>query len=103
MAIARALDTDAYLRTHAERIYFSGINTEVQSARTILKHIRRDDLPDPFPRRDCHQKHWTGLTEKDQVTEALDVLVEYQWLTVETIATGGRPSTKYSINPKARR
>ncbi|MCP4600905.1 MAG: DUF3987 domain-containing protein [Proteobacteria bacterium] len=99
-ATAKALDWDVYLQKHAERIYFSGLNTEAQAAQTILRHVRRGKLPQQFTRRDVHQKHWSGLTDLEKVSGALDMLTEYHWLTGESVPTGGRPTIRYQVNPR---
>ena len=100
-AMFKALEWDYYLRHHAERIYFAGLNTDAQAAQTILTKVRSGKLDQHFTRRDVNQKNWGGLTDLKQVESALELLTEYDWLRCEVLATGGRPSTRYSISPKA--
>jgi hypothetical protein len=46
-------------------------------------------------------KGWAGLSTKEQAHNAIEALVEYDWLVETEIRSGGRPTVKYSLNPKA--
>jgi hypothetical protein len=46
---------------------------------------------------------WTGLGDRDTVTEAVDMLAVHGWLTETPLVTGGRPTTLYSLAPGADR
>ena len=43
---------------------------------------------------------WSLLTDRDMVHAALQLLVDYDWLSVDTVKTSGRPATVYTVNPK---
>ena len=90
-----------YLETHARRLYSSGADPRVQSARALLERIRKGDLTDGFsPREVYHARHWTYLNSAEQVTNALKLLEEFGWIKMETIKTSGRPSIKVHIHPE---
>lgn len=98
-AVAAAVD---YLEPHARRAYASGAASAVDAAKAILSRIRRGDLADGFTGRDLHRRGWTGLSDHEAVTAGLDLLTDYQWLDRRDVETGGRPSTVYFINPRAK-
>lgn len=99
-ATLQALGWAEYLETHANRAYGSVTQVEVGAAKAILKHLRKGDLPLEFSARDVYRKGWSHLSAKEQVTDALSLLVDYDWLREEQVTTGGRTSTVYHANPK---
>ena len=101
--LARALAWDEYLRTHAIRIYQSATQPETTGAKTILKNIKSKVLIDGFTAREIAQRQWAGLGEVEAVKKALALLIDYEYINPQISLTspkGGRPSEKYSINPK---
>jgi putative DNA primase/helicase len=101
VAVERALQWAAYLETHAARTYASTTIASADAARAILAKIKSGHLKAPFGSRDVWRPQWSRLTDRDTVQEALQMLVGYDWLAVEVVATNGRPATVYSVNPKA--
>ncbi|MGB7977595.1 MAG: DUF3987 domain-containing protein [Chlamydiales bacterium] len=92
-----------YLETHAKRLYASGEDPSMESARALLERIKRGDLSDGFSPRDVyHAKHWSKLDTAEQVANAIKLLEEFGWVRTETTKTIGRPSTKVSIHPQLR-
>ncbi len=95
-ATARALDWADYLLSHAQRLYSIAINQSIDNARLILK--RKNKLDNPFTARDIHRKNWIGLDSINAVTEALEYLIDFNYLIsidLATTAQGGRPSITY--------
>lgn len=101
-ALLRALAIAEYAEAHARRCYSAADQGEVIAAKAILAHIRKGDLTDGFALRDVHQSKWSKLTDREQVQKGLDLLVELDWLRGRKVQTGGCPSVKYAINPRAR-
>lgn len=99
-ATLRALAWSEYLESHAVRAYASVTNSTASAARLILKRIR--ELPEPFTARDVYRNQWSGLSDRDAVRDALDMLADYGHLIAETPDTGGRPTVVYRLNPRAR-
>jgi hypothetical protein len=90
-----------YLKHHANRIYASVSGRDAAAVRLLAERLLDNQLPDGFTCRTLTLRGWSGLGTKEQAQDAIDALVEYEWLT-ETIASGaGRPTVKYSLNPKA--
>lgn len=90
-----------YLASHANRIYDSGASIIPEVANRLLAHIRSGDLQPPFTARDIyHGKHWSGLTNQDEVEEVLSYLMDKNYLACEITRTVGRPSKKYCVHPK---
>lgn len=100
-ALLHALTWADYLRSHAIRLYAAGTCSAEAGARLILD--RRKALPSPFRARDVHQKGWAGLSDRDSVEAALQILVSTHNLApreVTTSAAGGRPTLEYLWHPK---
>ena len=104
IATGRALDWADYLRSHAARLYGAGTIIAENGARLICD--RRDQLAAKFTARDVQRKAWAGLSDKDAVTAAFDLLIEAHHVRGSTIPStdaGGRPSVVYEWNPKLSR
>ena len=103
-AMLRSLAWGTYLESHARRIYGGAIAAEVGAARAILSRVKRGDVKrEGFTARDIYRNQWGGLDDPELVQQALDYLVEMDWLR-ERIDKGntGRPSAVYTSNPKGR-
>ena len=97
---------DDYLRPHARRIYrhFGGDSSR-EGARRIAEWIRSEGH-ECFTRREIERKQWSGLTKRDDVDAALEALENGHWIFAPqqvSSTTGGRPTTRYQVNPKALR
>lgn len=93
-----------YLESHARRAYGALSLDNVSAARSIWRHVKRGDLPQPFTARDIQRKGWSGLGQKERVEAGLKALCEADWLASnipDAGPGGGRPSTLYRANPKA--
>jgi hypothetical protein len=105
-ALLKALATAHYLESHARRVYGSASEGELAAAKTIMKHIRNDDLQDGFTARDVHQRGWAHLTEREQVGAGLSLLVDLDYLAPSALSArveGGRPKVNYLVNPRSLR
>lgn len=101
-AMLRALALGDYFASHARRLHDSGRRAVARAARAIVEKLTAGALVEPFSLRDVHQRDWSGLTDRQIVAEALDMLVSHGWLAEATIATGGRSTTTYSLTEGAR-
>jgi len=102
-AAARALDWADYLKAHAARLYAVGAVSAETGARLIIE--RRGQLEEPFKARDIQRKGWAGLTDRDAVADALELLITAGHIRGATAASndaGGRPSTAYTWNPQTK-
>ncbi len=102
-ALNRAIGWGEYLLSHARRIYSIAISPDTAEGMALAKKIMSGALPDAFALRDIYRHCWIGLATRDAATRAADVLVDLDWLAVSVEETGGRPRTRYSVNPKLRR
>ena len=110
--LIRALSFGDYLRPHANRLYAAAVTPETTDAVTLLSRIKAGKLVDrdgvileSFTPRQVALKHWAGLGTPDAVRKAADVLADFDYLrrdVVQSGAAGGRPSDRYTINPRAR-
>jgi hypothetical protein len=88
-----------YLESHAARVYGAVTSLGLEAAKEIIKHIRRGDIKNGCKPKDVYRHQWSRLATTEDVKAGLDLLVEYDWLTVEKTTTGGRPSEIIRINP----
>ena len=99
-SLAMALELADYLRSHSERLYSIVSNSAIKAAKLLLK--RKDKLPPPFTPRQIQQKGWSGLSDKDEVYDALTVLLDHHQIKREAVPnTGGRPSIRFHWNTGA--
>jgi hypothetical protein len=101
-AVAMALEWAAYLEAHARRAYASLSVDHGDLARAIWRKIEKGDLRDGFTEREIYRRNWSNMQKGSRLSEALKLLVECDWLAARTGTNGGRPTTAYFINPKAR-
>jgi putative DNA primase/helicase len=99
-ATTRALAWADYLESHARRIYAPVVQPANQAAHALASKLRDGSLPEKFTAREVHQKKWSGLTNREAVQDALDTLEDLGWLVSQEEQTGGRPRTRYLINPR---
>ncbi|RIV27037.1 DUF3987 domain-containing protein [Fibrisoma montanum] len=102
-ATQMSIDWCEYLMSHARRIYGLLDTVTIESARELLRHLKRGDLQDGFKVRDVARMRWKYLTSTDQVEAAVLELTSRHYLSEEQPASskGGRPeSPQYLINPK---
>lgn len=99
-ATLQALAWGEYLESHARRAYGSVSQPETAAAKAILARIRKGDLQDGFAGWQVWRPGWALLSDREQVADALRLLVDYEWLQEDRRTdTGGRPSTVYHVNP----
>jgi putative DNA primase/helicase len=104
-ATARALDWSEYLRSHAERAYSSVTMPTIGTAKRIANAIAKGDLHGTVSITEIRRKRYGGTDDASKVREALELLVDHDWLTIERIertAGAGRPAEVCIINPLAR-
>lgn len=99
-ALEKAIKWGEYLATHAHRIYASACGSADSPENLLGTKIENTHVADRFTVREIYEHHWSGLNEKTIVQEAVNKLMEMGWLREETVATGGRPTKVYLINPK---
>lgn len=88
-----------YLESHARRIY--GLSEGAGAAMELAKKIQARKVADGFTVREIYnRKQWYLLDKKEAVQEACDELIDAGWLRMESVSTGGRPTTMFYINPK---
>jgi hypothetical protein len=74
------------------------------AAGNLAAKISGGKLTNPFTARDVYRAGWAGLREPEVVNGATSVLEDANWLhRIEVPADpahGGRPTSKFYINPK---
>ena len=105
-AMVQALALADYFESHARRAYASGVRPVVAAAKALMRKVQAGALPAMFSARDVHQRGWSGLTDRDVVGAALDLLVAHRHLMevdAGQVVKIGRPRTVYVVNPELMR
>ncbi len=90
-----------YLETHAKRLYASGKDPYIESARALLDRIKRGDLTDNFSSREIYfSKHWSKLDTADRVNNAIKILEDFGWIKTKEIKTSGRSTNIITVHPR---
>lgn len=90
-----------YFESHAYRIYNSSANSVLKAAQDLIRRVRNEEIPNPFTAREVyHGKHWTGLSDPEEVKDVIDLLIEKDCLLATPIKTGGRTTIKNWLHPK---
>ena len=97
-----------YLESHAHRLYSCITTPQMRAARELAKKLKAGDLgaDGSFTARDVYCNGWSGLDTPETVKAAADVLADSGWIRCESVRPGpggGRPSTRYVVNPKVRK
>jgi len=98
-ALIKALHWGEYLRTHAERIYGIGLNSDRTAARLILNKIQQGKLGDGFTTRSLSRNGWSGLSDNNTIKEALLLLEDFNYIQGVEITSKTKSSIQYQINP----
>ena len=69
-----------YLESHARRIYSLALNTGQAAGTRLAEKIKAGDLGSEFKLRDVQMKKWAMLTKKHLIQEAVDYLIDCEWL-----------------------
>ncbi|MDA0748978.1 MAG: hypothetical protein O2954_20865 [bacterium] len=98
--LVRACAWGEYLESHAQRVYAPALSPDVTAGSILANRIQRGDLGAEFALREVQQKGWGGLTDRDTIKAALDLLEDVNWVREITEPTGGRPRVRYLVNPQ---
>jgi hypothetical protein len=100
-ALERACAWGEYLESHARRVYSHGVAPDDMAARELAVRIHTGALESGFTARDVYRRHWAGLSTREETEKAIAVLIDLNWLHEVVEPTGGRPSAKYLVHPRA--
>ncbi|NPT60490.1 DUF3987 domain-containing protein [Paraburkholderia elongata] len=98
-ALYRAIGWAAFLKKHAARIYHYSIRSDARAACALGDAIKEGKLEDGFALRDVRRKCWSGLTSPLLCQQAIEILVEHHWLSMERVETNGKVTERCRINP----
>lgn len=101
-ALAKAIRWATYLESHARRMYGAAVSADVSAAKALAQKIIAGELGEQFTLRDVYRQAWSGLSGREDVQQAVDVLTDFDWLRVIEQPTAGRSRTMHVINPKIR-
>lgn len=99
-ALKLAFEWVTYLDSHIERIInFAEEDNEFYLARELLNRLKRLDLEDGFDAKFISDKGWAMFKKKEAREEALEKLVEHNYLLAFDEGTGTRPRLVYYLHP----
>ncbi len=102
-ALIRAAGWAQYLESHARRVFASLAHKEVASANRLLRKLKKGVFTGTLTVRDIyHERGWGGLTDRDTVQEAVDLLVDFGYLRALPARGPGRPTVRYCLHPRLR-
>ena len=100
-ATLKAVAWASYLESHARRIYGAVSHRASSGAKALASKLLKNELSASFALRDVYRNGWTHLGTRDEVDEAVNVLIDLDWLReVHEERDSGRPPTWYVVNPK---
>jgi hypothetical protein len=93
-----------WLEGHAFRLYHPAVIAPVLAAESLLERMRDGLVKHGDSLRDIHVRRWPGLTTKDEVQDAVEVLEAHGCvrLVERRSPSGGRPSMKLQLHPDLR-
>jgi hypothetical protein len=94
-----------FLESHARRIYSCVVTPQIRAAHVLADKIKARKLGQQgvFSLREVYLKGWVGLNSPELALAAAEILHDAGWIRPvreEIRPQGGRPSTKYEVNPK---
>lgn len=99
-AAMKAIMWCKYLESHAKRLYSSAQCLELESAKALMNKIKKGEVQEGCSLREIYYaRHWTHLSNRKEVDDAVNLLQELGWLRVVSIATGGRPTQIIRLHP----
>ncbi|MEK6677033.1 MAG: DUF3987 domain-containing protein [Planctomycetota bacterium] len=99
-SLRKAIAWGEYLETHARRLYFVAVNPDIAAAKALSEKIVNGSLSDGFALRDVYRQGWAGLTDREVLKRATEVLVDLDWIACTREETLGAPRTRFWVNPK---
>lgn len=94
-----AMHYASYLKSHAKRIYGAVQGLDGTSMQALASKLVDGKLASGFTARSVYTKGWRALSDQRKVQEAIDQLLELNWLKERSVETGGRGKIEYDINP----
>ena len=99
-ATLKAVAWARYLESHARRIYGAVSHRASSGAKALAQKLVKNELTEAFALRDIYRNGWAHLGTRDEADEAVNALVDLDWLREVRSATEGRPATTYIVNPR---
>jgi putative DNA primase/helicase len=99
-SLERAIAWSVYLERHARRVYSAATQGHVGAAHRLLGLIQRGEITTGTPVRRVYRRGLEGL-DRHNVESGLDLLEDHGWLSIEHVATGGRPTPTILIRSEA--
>ncbi len=99
VSLGKAIAWARYLESHARRIYAPIMGADFVAARALASKIMARKLGDRFSLKNVYRPGWANLSSRDYARQAVEILVDHNWIDKQTEKTGGRDATVYVVNP----
>lgn len=96
----RAITIAEFLSAHAEAAYRNSCPSKTDADAIYLEKRLRENGKEEITKRDLHQMCRGRFKEAEEMDPALQILSEKNYIRMEIIRTGGRPSKKILVNPR---
>lgn len=97
-SLSLAIRWTSFLEAHARKVYEYILNPNLSAAHSLAKKITSKSVSDNDSVRSIYNNNWSRLDTSERVDLAISVLEEANWVQVETIRGGGRPTERIRIN-----
>jgi putative DNA primase/helicase len=96
----RAAQWCSYLERHAQRVYLSAVQPEVQAAHELHKKLIAGKIKHETPVREIYRHHWSLLDTESKTRAGLAVLQSCNWLRIASVQQAkGAPSDVIRLHP----
>lgn len=82
------------------RIYSVAIKRDAADAIALARKILAGKLSTEFSLRDVYRAGWIGLSDRDAVERAIQLLCDLDWLAETVEPTLGRSRKRFRVNPR---
>ncbi len=89
-----------FLRAHARKVYADELAEGLAGAHALARKLHAGAVKDGATVRSIAERDWSGLGSAGTVHAAAETLERLGWLRLDTLETGGRPSTVIRLNPR---
>lgn len=94
-----ALRWAKFLEEHAKKVYFDVLYPNIKAAQALANKIAQGLVRDQDSLRTIYRHHWSLLDSIDKLESAISVLEDANWVQVESVKIGNKPTEVLRIHP----
>ncbi len=97
-ALDMAIKMAEYCSLHTERIYSKSLSSAMVKAHSLLDRILDETITSPFTLREVYKAARVGLSTKQDVIQAVRVLIDFNWVSEEFNRPIEKRGAKFIVN-----